>query len=201
MDLKQIGTLIKEQRKQKNLTQSQLAQKLCVSEKTISKWECGGGFPDSSLMLPLCQELGLSANELLSGKKIKDEEYKKEAEQNLIDLKTKDEDKTKFILKLEVVIGTLASIFFLTLIFIASYVSIPTWLRIVLIVSGLIVFITGVHFCLLIEKDAGFYECPHCHNKYTPTYSQVIWSMHIGRDRHMKCPNCGKKGWNKKVVK
>ena len=57
MDLKQIGCLIKEQRKAKGLTQSQLAQKLCVSEKTISKWECGGGFPDASLMLPLCKAL------------------------------------------------------------------------------------------------------------------------------------------------
>lgn len=201
MDLKQIGNLIKQQRKEKGLTQSQLAEKLCVSEKTISKWECGGGFPDASLMLPLCNALDLNANELLSGKKIKDDEYKKTAEQNLVALKAKDEDKTKFILKLEWIIGTLASIFFMTLVFIASYLLMPTWLRIVLIASGLIVFIIGIHFCLLIEKDAGFYECPHCHNKFVPTYSQVIWSMHMGRDRHMKCPKCGKKGWNKKVVK
>lgn len=201
MELKQTGELIKSQRKEKNLTQAQLAQKLCVSEKTISKWECGGGFPDASLILPLCETLGLNANELLSGKKIKDDEYKKTAEENLISLKTKNEYQTKFILNLEWVIGTLSSIFFMTLVFIASYSPVPTWARIVLIVGGLVVFAFGIYFCLLIEKDAGFYECPHCHNKYIPTYSQILWSMHCGRTRHIKCPKCGKRGWNKKVIK
>ena len=201
MELKQTGELIKSQRKEKNLTQAQLAQKLCVSEKTISKWECGGGFPDASLILPLCETLGINANELLSGKNIKDDEYKKAAEENLISLKTKNEYQTKFILNLEWVIGTLSSIFFMTLVFIASFVPVPTWARIVLIVGGLIVFAFGIYFCLLIEKDAGFYECPHCHNKYIPKYSQILWSMHCGRTRHIKCPKCEKRGWNKKVVK
>ena len=201
MELKQIGNLIKSQRKEKNLTQSQLAEKLCVSEKTISKWECGGGFPEASLMLPLCDELSLNANELLSGKKIKEDNNKKTAEQNLINLKTKDEEQTKFILKLEWVIGFFASIFFMSFVFIASFAAMPTWLRIVLIIAGFIVFLIGMHFCLLIEKDAGYYECKHCHNKHIPTYNQILWSMHCGRTRHMKCPKCGKKSWQKKVVK
>ena len=68
MDLKVIGEFIKQQRKAKGLTQVELAEKLLVSEKTISKWECGNGFPDTSLILPLCKELDISANELLSGK-------------------------------------------------------------------------------------------------------------------------------------
>ena len=201
MDLKSIGALIKGQRKEKGLTQAELAQKLCVSEKTISKWECGGGFPDASIILPLCKELDLNANELLSGKKIKDDEYKKLAEENLIQLKSKDEDQTRFILKLEWVIGILSSIFFMAFVFIASYITMQTWLRIILIVGGLLVFIIGIHFCLVIERDAGYYECPHCHHKYIPTYSQVLWSIHTGRTRHMKCPKCEKRGWNKKVVK
>ena len=201
MDLKSIGALIKKQRKEKGLTQAELAERLYVSEKAISKWECGLGFPDTSIMLDLCRELDLNANELLSGKKIKDEEYKNKAEENLIALKTKDEDQTKFILKLEWVVGILSSIFFMSFIFIASFVSMQSWLRIVLIVAGFVVFVFGIHFCLLIEKDAGYYECPHCHHKYIPTYSQVLWSMHIGRTRHMKCPKCEKRGWNKKVIK
>ena len=81
MDLKQTGLFIREQRKAKKLTQVQLALKLNVSEKTISKWECGKGFPDTSLILPLCTELGISANELLSAKKLPTEkEYKETAE-------------------------------------------------------------------------------------------------------------------------
>ena len=86
MDLQIIGKFIKEQRKAKELTQLQLSEKLNVSEKTISKWECGNGFPDTSLMLPLCKELDISANELLSGKRLTTNEYKQLAEDNLIKL-------------------------------------------------------------------------------------------------------------------
>ena len=81
MDTIKIGKFIQEQRKLKNLTQLQLAIKIGVSEKTISKWECGKGMPDASLMLPLCKSLNISANELLSGEKLSNNEYKDKAEE------------------------------------------------------------------------------------------------------------------------
>jgi Zn finger protein HypA/HybF involved in hydrogenase expression len=55
-------------------------------------------------------------------------------------------------------------------------------------------------FAILIEKDAGFYECEHCHYKYIPTWKAILWSPHMGRTRKMKCPKCGKKTWNKKTT-
>ena len=201
MDLQIIGKFIKEQRKAKGLTQLQLSEKLNVSEKTISKWECGNGFPDTSLMLPICEELDISANELLSGKKLTTNEYKQLAENNLIKLKSEQERSYKFLLTIENVLGYMASITFMILIFIASFLTMPTWLRITLIVIGLINFVVAVHFCLCIEKDAGYYECQHCHNKYVPSYKQVICSMHYWRTRYMKCPKCNKKSWQKKVIK
>ncbi len=201
MDLKVIGEFIKQQRKAKGLTQVELAEKLLVSEKTISKWECGNGFPDTSLMLPLCKELDISANELLSGKRLTSEEYQKQAENNLITLKSQQEQSHKFLLTLESVLGYMSSITFIILIFVASFVNLPTWVRIILIVIGFIHIVIGIHFCLTIEKDAGYYECQHCHNKYIPTYKQVMFSMHRGRTRYMKCPKCQKKSWQKKVIK
>ena len=201
MNLIAIGKFIKEQRKDKGLTQTQLAEKLSVSEKTISKWECGNGLPDASLMIPLCKELNISANELLSGKKLTKEEYKEQAENNLILLNEAQEKTTHFLFNLEYVLGYMSSITFLILIFFASFADIATWLRIILIVLGFVHFIIGIHFCLMIEKDAGFYECKHCHNKYIPSYNQVLWSAHCGRTRYMKCPKCQKKSWQKKVVK
>ena len=93
MDLKQTGSFIQELRKEKKLTQVQLALKLNVSEKTISKWECGKGFPDTSLILPLCTELGISANELLSAKKLPTEkEYKETAEKTIAQIKKEQEE-------------------------------------------------------------------------------------------------------------
>lgn len=201
MDLQIIGRFIKEQRKMKGMTQAELAEKICVSEKTISKWECGNGFPDTSLMLPLCKELGITANELLSGKKLTGDEYMRQAENNLVTLKTQQEQSHKLLLTIEYILGYMSSLTLIILVFVASYINMPTWLRIFLIVFGLIHTIFGIHFCIVIEKDAGFYECQHCHNKYIPTYKQVLFSMHYGRTRYMKCPKCHKKSWQKKVIK
>lgn len=174
------------------MTQAELAEKICVSEKTISKWECGNGFPDTSLMLPLCKELGITANELLSGKKLTGDEYMRQAENNLVTLKTQQEQSHKLLLTIEYILGYMSSLTLIILVFVASYINMPTWLRIFLIVFGLIHTIFGIHFCIVIEKDAGFYECQHCHNKYIPTYKQVLFSMHYGRTRYMKCPKCHK---------
>ena len=115
MDLQAVGKFIKECRKAKNLTQGQLADKLNVSEKTISKWECGNGFPDTTLMLPLCKALEISANELLSGKLLADDEYKQQAENNLVSLKLQQEQSHKFLLTIENVLGYMASITFIIL--------------------------------------------------------------------------------------
>ncbi len=201
MNLQIIGRFIKEQRKIRGMTQAELAEKICVSEKTISKWECGNGFPDTSLMLPLCKELGITANELLSGKKLTGDEYMRQAENNLVTLKTQQEQSHKLLLTIEYILGYMSSLTLIILVFVASYINMPTWLRIFLIVFGLIHTIFGIHFCIVIEKDAGFYECQHCHNKYIPTYKQVLFSMHYGRTRYMKCPKCHKKSWQKKVIK
>ena len=200
MDLQKTGKFIKELRKEKSLTQTDLAQKLCISEKTISKWECGKGFPDTSLILPLCEALGITSNELLSAKKLSSSEYKTEAEKNLCTLKAQQEKSTKFLLLLEIVIGFIVSANLLVLVLVSSLTILPTWLRICLIVFGFTQFIIGITFSIAIEKDAGFYECAHCHHKYIPTYNSVLWSLHVNRTRYMKCPKCGKKSWQKKVV-
>ncbi|MDE5539097.1 MAG: helix-turn-helix domain-containing protein [Bacilli bacterium] len=83
MDQVKIGKLIAECRKNKKLTQVGLAQKLGVSDKSVSKWENGKGLPDVSLYKPLCEILGITLNEFFAGEKIKDENYKKQADENL----------------------------------------------------------------------------------------------------------------------
>ena len=201
MDLIKTGKFIAEQRKAKELTQVKLAELLNVSEKTISKWECGNGFPDTSLILPLCEALGITANELLSGRSLTNEEYKTSAEQNIIELQNLQEKSTKHLLTLEIVIGYMSTISFLLAIFAASFAVENLVWRIVLIASGCISFLIGLFFALKIEKDAGFYECANCHHKYIPTYKSVLWAPHMGRTRYMKCPHCGKKSWNKKTIK
>lgn len=160
MDLQIIGKFIKERRKEKKLTQVQLANKLNVSEKTISKWECGNGFPDTSLMLPLCKILEISANELLSGKILTSDEYKMQAENNLIQLKAREEHNHKFLLTVENVIGYMASITFLILIFVASFIDMSTWLRIVLIVIGLLNLLLPFIFACALKRTQVIMNVP-----------------------------------------
>lgn len=126
MDLRVSGKFIAEQRKAKGLTQVKLAEILHVSEKTISKWECGNGFPDTTLMLPLCEALDISANELLSGRKLTNGEYKEQAEQNIVVLKMQQEQSSKFLLAIENVLGYMSSISFIILIFVASFSDLAT---------------------------------------------------------------------------
>lgn len=81
-----IGRFIAEMRKNQNLTQSEFANLLGISNKTVSKWECGNGMPEVSLMLPVCELLKISLNELFSGEKLTDADYKVKAEENMMKL-------------------------------------------------------------------------------------------------------------------
>ena len=103
MDQIKIGRFIAELRKEKNLTQRQLAELLNISDKTISKWECGKGLPEVSLMLPLCEILEITVNELLCGERIEKEVYEEKAEETLVTLITEQEiHKKKYFLLLTV---------------------------------------------------------------------------------------------------
>lgn len=200
MDQIKIGKFIAECRKKNNITQMQLAEKLNITDRAISKWENGKGMPDSSIMLDLCNELKISVNELLSGEVIKVEDYKKQAEENLLKMEKEREEKDKQLLNLEIVIGYFSSLTFLILIFVVSFVEMQSWIRLILIVFGSIVFAVGVGKAIKIEQTAGYYECQKCHYKYIPTYQSVLWAMHINRTRYMKCPKCNKKSWQKKII-
>lgn len=83
MDQKRIGAFIAQCRKEKNLTQILLAERLGITSQAVSKWENGKGMPDVSLLQPLCDVLGISLNELFSGERISAEEYKGKAEENI----------------------------------------------------------------------------------------------------------------------
>ena len=200
MDQIKIGKFIAECRKNNNLTQMQLAEKLNITDRAISKWENGKAMPDSSIMLELCSELKISVNELLSGEVLEMNNYNERIEQNLIEMIKQKELSDKRLLTMEIVIGVLASLVLFILIFIASFVEMTDWLRIILIITGLVPFIIGMLFAIRIEQTAGYYECQKCHHKYIPTYSSVLWAMHMNRTRYMKCPKCNQRSWQKKVI-
>lgn len=128
------------------------------------------------------------------------EDHIKKAEEKLFELKKQKEEYDKRLLNLEIVIGFMSSVNFLILIYVASYIEMPILIRIGLIALGIFEFVVGTYYALKIEQVAGYYECQECHHKYIPKYSNMLWAMHIGRTRYMKCPKCGKKSWQKKVI-
>ena len=200
MDQIKIGRFIATRRKEVGLTQLELAEKLNISDRAVSKWETGKSLPDASIMIELCEILGIGINELFYGEMINMNENDKKYDEIILAMKKEQEDSTKRLLSMEIVIGVLISIVFFALIFIASFVEMEDWLRVTLIVTGFIPFIIMIPFAIRIEQKAGYYECEHCHHKYVPTFSSVLWSMHFGRTRYMKCPECGKRSWQKKVI-
>ena len=112
MDQIKIGRFIADERKRKGYTQKQLSEKLGISDKTISKWERGNGFPEVSLLLPLCYELEITVNELLSGERVSEEDYRKKAEVNMVNLvREAQESKKKIILSAMVATLTIVAAF------------------------------------------------------------------------------------------
>lgn len=109
MDQVKTGKFIYDMRKEQNLTQKQLAEKLEISDRTISKWECGKGMPEVGLMMPLCEALNINVNELLSGERLSDEHYSNKAEENIIQLIKENKQSGKKTL--QYVLGYIAAIF------------------------------------------------------------------------------------------
>ena len=200
MDQVKIGKFIADRRKNANYTQMQLAEKLGITDRAVSKWETGKSLPDSSLMLDLCGILDITVNDLLSGEVITVENYNKELENKLIEMVKEKEAADKRLLTLEVVIGVLSIIVLLVPIILAAYLQIAEWKRVLLIFAGLIPCVVGFCFAMKIEQVAGYYECQECGHRYVPTYKAMSFAPHMGRTRKMTCPACGKKSWQKKVL-
>ena len=200
MDQVKIGRFIQKQRKSQGFTQASLAEKLGITDRAVSKWETGRSMPDSAIMLDLCNLLQINVNELLSGERLDMDDYKRKAEENLMLMRKQEEEANRKLLSLEWVIGIGSSLIFFLGIFAGFYAVTDYRWRVVLIGGVTIIFLIGTYYALKIEQSAGYYECPECGERYVPTMISVYFAPHFGRTRKMKCPNCGKKAFQKKVL-
>ena len=200
MDQEKIGKFISKVRKEKNITQEQLADKLHITNRAISKWENGICLPDVSIMMELCKILDISINDLFIGEKTKNNENSKKLEENILNLLKKEELQNKKLMRYELVIGLLSSITFIILIFTSSYLVENNIARIILFILAFTILISGVTISLKIETETGYYECRKCHHLYIPKYKNVYFAMHYGTTRYLKCPICKKRSWHKKVL-
>lgn len=201
MDQIKIGKFIAECRKKNNLTQMQLAEKLNITDRAISKWENGKAMPDTSIMLDLCNELKINVNELLSGEMIEMKQLDKKTEELLLEMAKSEEMKNKKMITMMYVLGIFLVIFYLAFVgTIAYFLQENETLAAGIILPTTAVFIFACFFLGKMEVDAGYYECKECHHRHIPTYMQAIMAPHMGTTRYMRCPECGKKSWSKKVM-
>ena len=196
-----IGRFIAECRKKANLTQMQLAEKLGITDKAISKWERGVAMPDTSIMLNLCDILGISVNELLNGEKIYMENSNQKNEQLLLDMAKELEKKNKVIWTSMWAIMIVSVTALLVGIFAVRFL-IPEGVWQLVAVLGLcVVFLIPCFYALKLEVSVGAYKCKNCGHEIVPTYKQALNAMHIGTTRYLKCPKCNRRSWCKKAIK
>ena len=201
MDQIKIGKFIQKKRKEKGITQAELAEILNITDRAISKWENGICMPDVSTIEELCKILNITINDLFSGEVVDMKNNEKMLEQNLLEMTRLKEERDKQLLTLEIFIGITSTIILLGSVLLVCWLELSKIPATILITLSSVIFAIGMGLALRIEQIAGYYECSNCHHKYIPTYQSVFWAKHINRTRKMKCPKCGKKTWNKKILK
>ena len=201
MDQIKIGRFIAERRKKASLTQMQLAEKLGITDKAISKWERGIAMPDTSIMLKLCDILGISVNELLCGEKIDMENNNQKNDQLFLDMAKELEKKNKTVWTSMWIIMGVSVIGLLGGLAVAAFM-IPEGIgQLVTILGICVLFLIPCFYALKLEVSVGAYKCKNCGHEIVPTYKQALNAMHLGTTRYLKCPECGKRTWCKKVLK
>ena len=200
MDLIKIGKFIADCRKEKKITQEQLAEKLYITDRAVSKWERGLSLPDADKMLDLCNILDINVNELLNGEKIDMKNYEKKTEELLVELAKQDELKNKKLMASMWTILITSALFYVGILLIAVNTLEEGILLGTIICVPTMIFVIAGFIALKFELDAGYYECKKCHHKHIPSYFNVLWAPHMSTTRYLKCPKCGKRSWSKKVM-
>ena len=196
-----IGEFISSQRRKNNLTQAALAKKLGITDRAVSKWERGKGLPDASLMLDLCEILGITVNELLNGEKISMENNNQKNEQLLLEMAKELEKKNKTLWSSMWVIMTVSITALIAGLFITTFLIPEGMWQLVTILGICVVFLIPCFYALKLEVGVGAYKCKNCGHEIVPTYTQALNAMHMGTTRYLKCPKCNKRTWCKKVIK
>ena len=201
MNQVKIGKFIAECRKNKNMTQAELAEKLNITDRAISKWETGKGMPDSSIMLDLCNELRITVNELLSGEMI-DMEQKNEQLDELIFQMAKNEERYHKRLRHSAYVIVLTSLAALICLMTLISLLIPECgFQDFLIIVSVILFIIPCIIALKFKVETGYYECKNCQHMFVPNYKEIALLMQTPTRRLLKCTKCGKWTWCKKISK
>ena len=201
MDQIKTGKFIAECRKKKNLTQAQLAEKLNITDRAISKWETGKAMPDSDIMLDLCDILGIKVNELLCGEMIEIEHKDEQLNELIFQMAKNEERYHKRLLHSAYVIIATSLTALICLMSLISLLIPECGFQDFLIIVSVILFIIPCMIALKFKAETGYYECKNCQHMFVPNYKEIAVLMQTPTRRLLKCTKCGKWTWCKKLTK
>ena len=193
MDQARVGRFIAACRRERGLTQRQLAEQLLVSDKTISKWETGRGLPEVSLMLPLCAALGITVNDLLSGERVGEGDYRKKAEENMMELVRENAENRQRLLQ-SIACGGVTVVAVCALVALAAFLPLPALARVALLLLAMATAVVGIWAAATLDARAGWFECPHCKELFAPAMADYVKGLHTFTRRRLTCPHCGQTG-------
>lgn len=193
MEPTRIGRFIAERRKALGLTQRQLAEQLSVSDKAVSKWETGRGLPDVLLMPPLCAVLGITVNDLLSGERVGEGDYRKKAEENMMELMRENAENRQRLLQ-SIACGGVTVVAVCALVALAAFLPLPAFARVALLLLAMATAVVGIWAAATLDARAGWFECPHCKELFAPAMADYVKGLHTFTRRRLTCPHCGQTG-------
>ena len=193
MEPTRIGRFIAERRKALGLTQRQLAEQLSVSDKAVSKWETGRGLPDVLLMPPLCAALGITVNDLLSGERVEEGDYRKKAEENMMELMRENAENRQRLAQ-SIACGGVTVVAVCALVALAAFLPLPAFARVALLLLAMATAVVGIWAAATLDARAGWFECPHCKELFAPAMADYVKGLHTFTRRRLTCPHCGQTG-------
>ena len=201
MDQVKIGKFIAECRKKKNLTQAQLAEKLNITDRAISKWETGKAMPDTDIMLDLCDTLGIKVNELLYGEMIEVEHRDEQLNELIFQMAKNEERYHKRLRHSAYMIIAISLVALICLLSLISLLIPECGFQDFMIMMSVILFAIPCVTALKFKVETGYYECRNCQHMFVPNYKEIAFFMQTPTGRLLKCTKCGKWTWCKKLSK
>ena len=203
MDQIKVGKFIAECRKEKKLTQAQLAEKLCITDKAVSKWERGITMPDSAIMVDVCNILDINVNELLRGERISAEDDHKKTEELLLKMTKKEEAQRKrlYVTSWAMFFCWTLFYFFVTVVLVIFAENLLVYG--ILMIVALAFYFAGGFILASAELKSAHYICQNCQHEFE-TNQRFTFNTIIGKPEnwkyYLKCPKCQKKTWAKRIL-
>lgn len=195
MDTVKIGNFIRECRKNKNLTQKQLGDKLFVEAKTVSKWETGKGIPEVQTMYNLCKVLDITLNELYVGEHLDNKDADSSLEKVILESFENERRRNTSNVVGQIIVGIALILSSTLMVLVAGLVEMETIARVILIITASLSMIIGIAGLVVLDANVGYFECDECHERFAPSVKEYVFSLHSLTKRKLKCPKCGKTSW------